>query len=348
MLRAWLQRQRGMLPEARVNMTQSIAMLHQADKVRTLSHAYRLLGLIYDSSNNPPEAIKAYNQARQLSKALDDDFMDSWIVGNMGLIYWSSGQLDQAEKAFAISSRWARTHHAFRQEVFETGNRGLVALSQGRLIGADRLLREHKKQAEQFEVEDEIWRATGNLGIACYHRGHYDEALTLLTSENHYNVLSQASIWGRVSTYINLARLYAAIGDIATGLNWAQMTMVEAEAHPDNNRLRLVCLRGLADVYSQEAYRIGQIEGIPIASPPRDKAIACLKDAVRLSKWRALDRAACFLSLAGLTEHVGQRQHFWNRGVALLDRCGALSWLHYSIDQVPISPNNPPHLAIFF
>jgi len=192
-LRGWIEHQRGALSEAQLSISKAIESLHLAGDISAMAHAYRLAGLIYGADGKPREAINSIKKARYWFKTLGDDLVDSWAVGNMGLIYWRCGQLRQAEKAFEVSIKWARTHHAYRQEVYETGHRCIVAISQGRLAGADRLLRTHKQLAEQHHIEDEIWRATANLGIACFHREHYQEALSLMEAENDYNDNNRSS-----------------------------------------------------------------------------------------------------------------------------------------------------------
>ena len=113
-----------------------------------------------------------------------------------------------------------------------------------------------------------------------------------------------------------------------------------------SDTLTLVAQRSLADLLCCKAKIAHQNGEVSTEQLLKKQAIDCLIQSLRLAHGKWLDRAGCFLTLSSLVDNPTQRKYLWSRGVKLLAKIEALSWLTYPSNGEPPSIANPPYILI--
>jgi tetratricopeptide (TPR) repeat protein len=153
-----------------------LVYLHQGQRDK-VAQTFCDLGLVYAKQGEWDEAIKAYEQALQISQELCDQEALSVILNNLGLVYVDQGRLNEAISAYEQSLQIKRELGDCWGEGQTLSNLGIAYADQGcwdEAILAYKQSLQVKRASGDRQGEGET---LGSLGLASLNKGNLDDAI---------------------------------------------------------------------------------------------------------------------------------------------------------------------------
>jgi tetratricopeptide (TPR) repeat protein len=269
-------------------------------------------------------AIDDSNRAIELVSLAGYEYEENACRSNLSMYYWTVGELKQAEETLFRCIRLAEQSNIYYWIVYNVGILALVFLSQGRIQDALVMVERHMALAKDHGSPGENMRALDNYGIIKFHAGDYQSAQIAL-EKNMLAYENQTMKVNIIVQLINLSRCYAALGETDRAINVAEKAFEYAEQQ-NYPAARIITLRCLAEIRASEQSKSFLHQALVLARQCH----------------RALDEAACLLSLAGLEEDKNEQKKLWTEGSHVLNNMGASAWLE------GCSPKRPPQIHLIF
>jgi len=142
-----------------------------------LARAANDLAMALYLTGEPDEALRWYQEARDIWEEQDDEANAAAALGNMGLIYADQGKPDEAlpchQQAYDIAERLNNPQTMANA----LGNMGLIYADEGKLDEALRCHQQAYEIAERLNNPHTMANQRGNIGLIHARQGKLDEAL---------------------------------------------------------------------------------------------------------------------------------------------------------------------------
>lgn len=275
-----------------------------------------------------PESVAVMEQAIACAVQMGDEYGEAALFADKANPLWAAGEFDQAETAVRRSIYLCEKLRANWRLVRSISIFLDVLIARGALDEAMLWLARQMELTQQLQDEAMLSDVFTVRALVYMQRDQYDLALAdLQTSAASYRRRGSQRwlVWAQV----NMSWCYSWLGDGppgtegATGISLAQHSLqLSRDVKAEN--VELLALRCLA------RFQTG---------PEKQ---ATLEQAVRLAqKINSLfNEAACLFDLVGVVGDTAVQQIYWQRAVALLERCGVMGWLDGR------TPYDPPCLPL--
>jgi len=262
------------------------------------------------------------DQASGLYQRLADRLRQASVLANLGLVYWKTCQFDRAE-AFQLQSIAIREEQNAQDSLARVmGDLGMVYFLRGKLDQAVHYVEVQGELARQFGDERAARLAHANLCGMRVFQGRGDQVVAEM--ERLLAGSRQRSIEHELGVMLDLMPCYWFLGRTGEAVQAARRIVAIAEELKEGlPGVMVPALRGLA------------------LTQPVDEARLTLVKALELAREyeREFDRAACLLSLAGLSAG-DEAQELWCEGLARMKEMGSLPWVEGR------TPADPPFLPL--
>jgi class 3 adenylate cyclase/tetratricopeptide (TPR) repeat protein len=218
----------------------AMALAQRINYKKGIASSYNIIGLIYDSQGNYPEALKNHFASLKTSEEAGSKKGIADSYGNIGNIYYEQGNYPEALKYNFVSLKISEETGDKKGIAHSYNNIGVIYQEQGNYPEALKNYLASLKIKEEVGDKHGIAGSYNNIGAVYEDQGNHPEAM-----KNYFSALK---IWeeigdkgGIADCYTNIGAVYEDQGNYADALNNFFAALKIYEEIGDKNRIAASC-----------------------------------------------------------------------------------------------------------